>query len=167
MRTRRSGVSCIGHKGSLYVLGGFNGNRRLNSCEKFELVEKKWVNLPGQMLTSRSNFTSAVVDGKITVFGGFDGYSTTRTVERYNDIQHAWSRCCDLTLDRSALTACVISGINLDKDSLAKYLTDVPSRTDRGGGHYVDEEEEDGFDVTESDFLTDEGDSEEDMDEDN
>ena len=31
----------------------------------------------------------------------------------------------------------------------------------------MDEEEEDGFDVTESDFLTDEGDSEEDMDEDN
>ncbi|KAH7961466.1 hypothetical protein HPB52_009287 [Rhipicephalus sanguineus] len=81
MRYRRSGVGCIGFRDCVYAMGGFNGHQQ------------------------------AIIDNLVFAIGGFNGESTTNLVECYDPTTNQWCEATDMNETRSALAACVISGL--------------------------------------------------------
>lgn len=67
-------VSLLAHRGYIYALGGFNGNGRLKSGERYDPMTDTWQPIP-DMLYPRSNFAAVILDDHIYVIGGFNGES--------------------------------------------------------------------------------------------
>nr|XP_022918418.1 kelch-like protein 10 isoform X2 [Onthophagus taurus] len=120
MRSRRSGVSCIAYHGHIYVVGGFNGISRMCSGEKFNPATNTWSQIP-DMYNPRSNFAIEVIDDMIFVIGGFNGVTTIYHVECYDEKTNEWYEATDMNIYRSALSACVISGLPNVRDYIHKH----------------------------------------------
>ncbi|XP_018329574.1 kelch-like protein 10 [Agrilus planipennis] len=120
MRSRRSGVSCIAYHGHVYVIGGFNGISRMCSGEKFNPLTNTWTQIP-DMYNPRSNFAIEVIDDMIFTIGGFNGVTTIYNVECYDERTNEWYEATDMNIYRSALSACVISGLPNVKDYIHKH----------------------------------------------
>ncbi|KAK0055278.1 kelch-like protein 10 [Biomphalaria pfeifferi] len=110
MRNRRSGVGVIAYNGMIYALGGFNGITRMNTGERYCPVKKTWSTIP-EMYSPRSNFAIEVIDEMVFVIGGFNGVTTIFNVECYDSKADEWYDAHDLSLYRSALSACVVRGL--------------------------------------------------------
>lgn len=120
MRSRRSGVSCIAYHGHVYVIGGFNGISRMCSGEKFNPANNTWSQIP-DMYNPRSNFAIEVIDDMIFAIGGFNGVTTIYHVECYDEKTNEWYEATDMNIYRSALSACVISGLPNVRDYIHKH----------------------------------------------
>ncbi|XP_022920023.1 kelch-like protein 10 isoform X2 [Onthophagus taurus] len=111
MLSARSGVSLIAFKNALYALGGFNGFTRLTTGEKYLPGDSSgWVGI-AEMFSPRSNFATVILDDLIFVIGGFNGSTTINFVECYDPENNEWFDAAPMNLNRSALSACVISGL--------------------------------------------------------
>jgi hypothetical protein len=73
MNESRNAHSITLCKGSVYVLGGFSGKQRLNSVEKYNIAEDKWVQVAP--MKDKRHYLSAcsINDEFIYAFGGFFG----------------------------------------------------------------------------------------------
>ncbi|KAF7284871.1 hypothetical protein GWI33_021447 [Rhynchophorus ferrugineus] len=135
MISARSGVSLIAYSNSLYAIGGFNGYTRLPTMEKFTpdlSTNPGWIEI-SEMLTPRSNFGTVILDGCIYVIGGFNGSTTVNYVEYYDVDLDEWMEAASMNLNRSALSACVISGLPNSKDySILHYKPKEPQENDEG-----------------------------------
>merc|ERR1712072_1562636 len=120
MFKRRSGLSCVSVNGSLYALGGYNGNDRLRCCEKYDFRKRRWEFI-SSMLTPRSNFEAVVINNKIMVIGGYDGTKTTEAVESYDISSGKWSFCYNLQHPRSALACCIVKGTSFERKELQHF----------------------------------------------
>ncbi|XP_052791911.1 kelch-like protein 10 [Mya arenaria] len=110
MRNRRSGVGIIAYRDSIFAMGGFNGISRMNTAERYNPLTNSWNALP-DMFSPRSNFAIEVLDDMIFVIGGFNGMTTIFNVECYDGTVDEWYDASDMNLYRSALSACVITGL--------------------------------------------------------
>ena len=145
MLVRRSGVSCVAHRGCLYVIGGFNGLTRMNSGEKYEISTKSWT-MVKEMFHPRSNFGLEIIDDMVMAIGGalalsfdciitisltqilgFNGIQTISHCECYIPEKNEWVQATDMGIIRSALTSNRVSGlqnileyIHLDRQNLAE-----------------------------------------------
>ncbi|CAH1130998.1 unnamed protein product [Ceutorhynchus assimilis] len=116
MNSARSGVSLINYHNALYAIGGFNGYTRLNTTEKFIPDHtSRWIEV-SDMMTPRSNFGTVILDDNIYVIGGFNGATTINYMEYYDIEVDEWVEAASMNLNRSALSACVISGLSNSKD---------------------------------------------------
>ncbi|CAF1403894.1 unnamed protein product [Adineta ricciae] len=95
MRNRRSGVGVIAYHDCIYALGGFNGSTRMNSGERYNPKTNTWIPVP-DMYNPRS---------------GFNGVTTIFNVECFDDLTEEWYDAADMNVFRSALSACVLSGL--------------------------------------------------------
>lgn len=111
MRSARSGVAITTYRGHIYALGGFNGFTRLNSGERFNPLEPTEWHQVADMSSPRSNFATAVIDDMIFVIGGFNGTTTIAYVECHDGNTNEWFDVAHMNLNRSALSACVLSGL--------------------------------------------------------
>ncbi|RZC39430.1 hypothetical protein BDFB_009764 [Asbolus verrucosus] len=112
----KSGVSLVAFDNTLYVLGIFNGYVRLTSGEKYIPGVSPWWTEISEMMTPKSNFATAILDDYIYVIENFNdnfvsGSSTINFVEYYYPEINDWFDVSLMNLNRSALTACVISGL--------------------------------------------------------
>ncbi|XP_026464876.1 kelch-like protein 10 [Ctenocephalides felis] len=132
MNNPRSGVSLVAHKDTLYALGGFSGFTRLNSAEKYcpDSVNE-WCAI-ADMYSPRSNFAAVVLDGMIFAIGGFNGTTTISYVEVYDPETNDWFDCTSMNLNRSALSACVLSGLPNTREY--SYLSKSLEHEQGGGG---------------------------------
>ncbi|XP_056375570.1 kelch-like protein 10 isoform X2 [Hyla sarda] len=110
MMTRRSGVGVIAYEEKVYVVGGFDGTNRLSSAETYNPDDDTWRVVPS-MYTARSNFGIEVLDDFLFVIGGFNGFTTTMDVECYDEITNEWYEIYGMSINRSALSCCVVSGL--------------------------------------------------------
>ncbi|KAK5642130.1 hypothetical protein RI129_008297 [Pyrocoelia pectoralis] len=117
MMSPRSGVSLLAFKDSIYALGGFNGYYRLSTGERYTPgTSAEWMEI-AKMLNPRSNFATAILDDHVFVIGGFNaGSSTVSFVERYDPDINEWRNASPMNVNRSALSACVLSGLPNAKD---------------------------------------------------
>nr|CAD7256029.1 unnamed protein product [Timema shepardi] len=76
-----------------------------------------------EMFSPRSNFATAVLDEMIFVIGGFNGQTTIAYVECYDVVSNEWYDASPMNLNRSALNACVLTGLSNAKDY--SYLSKV------------------------------------------
>ncbi|XP_060819012.1 kelch-like protein 10 [Bombus pascuorum] len=108
----RSGVSLVAFRDSLYALGGFNGFIRLSSGERYNPNHSEdWHAVP-EMFSPRSNFATVILDDMIFVVGGFNGSTTIAYAECYDGDSNEWYDASPMNLNRSALSACVIAGLD-------------------------------------------------------
>ena len=98
----------------VYVFGGRNGSKRLDSSECYDPITDTWKHLP-PMKTIRSAPACAVHKGYIYVFGGFNGTIEYQTVERYDPIQQSWA-------DTSSITAMPFEACELGAISLGNLI---------------------------------------------
>lgn len=111
MMSPRSGVSLVAYRDSLYALGGFNGYSRLNTGERFSPHRGgDWQEVT-EMFSARSNFATVLLDDMIFVIGGFNGSTTIPHVECYDGDTLEWYDAAPMNLNRSALSACVLTGL--------------------------------------------------------
>ncbi|KAL1448617.1 hypothetical protein MTO96_044027 [Rhipicephalus appendiculatus] len=99
----------------VYVLGGFDGRRRLTSVVR-SLAEPpfKWQSV-AHMKRARSTFAVAVLDDELYVIGGYDGKTFVASVERYLPSDSTWTAAPALRAPVSALAACVVTGAPIAK----------------------------------------------------
>nr|QTM97704.1 KLHL10 [Sinohyriopsis cumingii] len=119
MRNRRSGVGVMAYRDHIYALGGFNGITRMNTGERYSPVTKAWQTIP-EMYNPRSNFAIEVIDDMIFAIGGFNGVTTIFNVECYDGTTDEWYDATDMNLYRSALSACVVTGLPNVQDYIHK-----------------------------------------------
>uniref|UniRef100_A0A671SJT7 Kelch-like protein 10 n=1 Tax=Sinocyclocheilus anshuiensis TaxID=1608454 RepID=A0A671SJT7_9TELE len=110
MRSRRSGVGVIAYGDLVYAVGGFDGASRLRSAETYNPLTNIWCDI-ASMYNPRSNFGIEVVDDQLFAVGGFNGFSTTSDAECYDKKTNEWFDANEMTVFRSALNCCVISGL--------------------------------------------------------
>ncbi|XP_052281875.1 kelch-like protein 10 [Dreissena polymorpha] len=119
MRNRRSGVAVAAYRGYLYALGGFNGISRMNTCERYKPATNSWTPV-ADMLSPRSNFATAVLDDMIFAIGGYNGITTITNVEGYDGCVDEWYDAAEMSVIRSALGACVVTGLSNIWDYISK-----------------------------------------------
>ncbi|XP_055037372.2 kelch-like protein 10 [Misgurnus anguillicaudatus] len=110
MMNRRSGLGVISYGNRVYAVGGFDGADRLRSVERYNPDTDSWRAIE-PMITPRSNFGIEVLEDRIYAVGGFNGSSTTDNVECFNWETNYWYEVCDMTISRSALSCCILSGL--------------------------------------------------------
>ncbi|XP_015174125.1 PREDICTED: kelch-like protein 10 [Polistes dominula] len=123
MISPRSGVSLVAFRDSLYALGGFNGFIRLSSGERYSPNNSEDWQEVTEMFSPRSNFATVILDDMIFVIGGFNGTTTIAYVECYDADSNEWYDASPMNLNRSALSACVISGLSNAREY--SYLSKV------------------------------------------
>ncbi|XP_036395724.1 kelch-like protein 10 [Megalops cyprinoides] len=132
MRTRRSGLGVTAYDDQVYVVGGYDGTNRLRSAEVYDPLTNSWRYAP-PMFNPRSNFGIEVVEGQMFVMGGFNGFTVTVNVECYNERDDKWYDVQDMSVSRSALSCCVVSGLpnvtqyTTPRDSQQAHHGDRPS----------------------------------------
>ncbi|KAG7278494.1 hypothetical protein CRUP_004103 [Coryphaenoides rupestris] len=72
------------------------------------------------MVRARSNFGAGVLEGGAVRGGGFRRPRTCSHVERYDEV---WRSVCDMTVNRHALSCCVVAGL----DDMAQYAFPRPA----------------------------------------
>ncbi|CAB3404779.1 unnamed protein product [Caenorhabditis bovis] len=109
MRVRRTGCSSAAFMDNVCIVaGGFNGHKRLDSAELFDIREGIWHALP-LMQCGRSNFGMIYSENYIYAAGGFDGQATTKENERFDLRARKWQALPDLNETKSALRLLQIS----------------------------------------------------------
>lgn len=82
------------------------------------------------MFSPRSNFGIEVVDDLLVVAGGFNGFTTVSHVECYDENADAWYDIEDMSINRSALSCCVVPALANIREYVARrdYYVDTSSR---------------------------------------
>mmetsp|Transcript_8304 Transcript_8304/g.16372 ORF Transcript_8304/g.16372 Transcript_8304/m.16372 type:complete len:738 (+) Transcript_8304:1846-4059(+) len=81
------------YNNSLYVFGGYDGNRRFNDLRQFSLSTNVWRNLTSeQSPDSRFGHTAVECKDKMIVFGGWNGHDTLNEVWSFSFLTTRWSR---------------------------------------------------------------------------
>lgn len=73
----------------MWSAGGFTGNERIKSGEKYDPVNNRWERIPN-MYNARSNFAIEIIDDMIFAIGGYNGISTMYHVECYDEKTNEW-----------------------------------------------------------------------------
>lgn len=100
------GSAVIGTK--LYVVGGYDGERAMDSVEVFDCVENAWRSLP-PISQRRCSCSCSVLDGKLYVVGGVCGPLALSQVECFDPESNTWTSVEPLSESRSA---CGVASIN-------------------------------------------------------
>lgn len=94
---------------AIYVLGGNDDNKTLNSCERFNPLAHAWEDLP-PMKQARSAPAAAILDGLIYVIGGNHCGQTLSHVERFDPAKGVWEAVSPMLRGRSACAAGALNG---------------------------------------------------------
>ena len=93
----------------LFICGGYDGNNVLNTCEYFDIVNKKWIAL-SPMNVKRMNFAYVnTPDNCLYVIGGEDeSGNVVPYVEKYDVIKQTWSSVSNLNHKRKGASAIIM-----------------------------------------------------------
>uniref|UniRef100_A0A1B6E9X1 Kelch-like protein diablo n=1 Tax=Clastoptera arizonana TaxID=38151 RepID=A0A1B6E9X1_9HEMI len=105
-RRLQFGVAVV--EGKLYVVGGRDGLKTLNTVECFDLKTKTWSNLP-PMSTHRHGLGVGILEGPLYAVGGHDGWSYLNTVERWDPQVRQWSYVAPMSTQRSTVGVAVLN----------------------------------------------------------
>ncbi|KAL6032112.1 hypothetical protein STEG23_011067, partial [Scotinomys teguina] len=106
-RRLQFGVAVLDDK--LYVVGGRDGLKTLNTVECYNPKTKTWSVMP-PMSTHRHGLGVAVLEGPMYAVGGHDGWSYLNTVERWDPQARQWNFVATMSTPRSTVGVAVLSG---------------------------------------------------------
>jgi DNA-binding CsgD family transcriptional regulator len=94
------------YEGRIYLFGGWDGSKVVNSAFVFDIGDNSWSELP-PMPTARSYAGAVVVGGKIFVIGGWDGVKGLTVNEAFipdnPDVSTSWKFATDLPYSKYAM----------------------------------------------------------------
>uniref|UniRef100_A0A6Q2XCM6 BTB domain-containing protein n=1 Tax=Esox lucius TaxID=8010 RepID=A0A6Q2XCM6_ESOLU len=93
----------------LYVVGGRDGLKTLNTVECYNPHSNTWSVMP-PMSTHRHGLGVAVLEGPMYAVGGHDGWSYLSTVERWDPQARQWSFIASMATPRSTVGVAVLNG---------------------------------------------------------
>ncbi|XP_054927573.1 kelch-like protein 10 [Dermacentor andersoni] len=93
-------VRCV--QGQIYAMGGFDGHRRTNTVERYDVETNQW-SMVASMNDVRSDASAAVAAGRIYIVGGFTGRAVLDTLECYDPSTNAWTRVATMASPSSGL----------------------------------------------------------------
>ncbi|GLG96222.1 Kelch-like protein 5 [Gryllus bimaculatus] len=105
-RRLQFGVAVMDEK--LYVVGGRDGLKTLNTVECYDLKARTWSNLH-PMSTHRHGLGVGVLEGPLYAVGGHDGWSYLNTVERWDPQARQWSFVAPMSTPRSTVGVAVLN----------------------------------------------------------
>ncbi len=88
MPTSRRNPAAVALDGTVYVMGGRNGDR-YDVVERYDSVEDAWETM-APMPSAQAFIVAAAVDGRIYVIGGSDAGGKLGTVQEYNPVSDTW-----------------------------------------------------------------------------
>ena len=90
MTDPRRALTAVSLPNGVYAIGGYNGDKYLDSVERYDWDIEEWVNVKS-MITSRWTLSSvSSTDCRyIYAIGGFNGWAQN-TVERYDVSEDKW-----------------------------------------------------------------------------
>mmetsp|Transcript_122758 Transcript_122758/g.358313 ORF Transcript_122758/g.358313 Transcript_122758/m.358313 type:complete len:434 (-) Transcript_122758:29-1330(-) len=94
----------------VYIFGGNDDAKTLNTCERFNPVTSVWDPLP-PMRQARSAAAAAVLLNRVYVCGGNHCGQTLNHVEAYDPARECWQNMCPLLRSRSAAGAAELFGL--------------------------------------------------------
>jgi kelch-like protein 10 len=101
------GTAVIGF--NIYVVGGTDGRRCLNSCRCFNAVSKTWREV-SPMHVRRCYVSTAVLGGLVYAIGGYDARHRQNTAERYDHQKNQWTTIAPMNMRRSDASATTLNG---------------------------------------------------------
>ncbi|XP_054713868.1 kelch-like protein 10 [Uloborus diversus] len=99
----------VWHQGSLYVIGGFDGNQCFNSVMAFNPATRLWREV-GCMAEQRCYVSVACLGDYVYAMGGYDGHRRNSSVERYLPETNQWSFVAPMNHVRSDASADTLDG---------------------------------------------------------
>ncbi|KAH8041731.1 hypothetical protein HPB51_017533 [Rhipicephalus microplus] len=102
--------------GRIYVIGGYNGRRRLQSvlCSGDGEEPLTWHQM-NPIRSCRSSFATAIFNGNLYIIGGYDGTNIIAEVERYCPNSDSWREVAPLNEACFAIAACSVKSLNVCK----------------------------------------------------
>lgn len=94
---------------TIYIFGGNDDNKTLNSCERFNPATNAWEPL-ASMKQARSAAAAALVQDRVYVCGGNHCGQTLNNVERYDFKTGTWETVPNMLKSRSAAAAAELLG---------------------------------------------------------
>eukprot|EP00937_MAST-01D_sp_MAST-1D-sp2_P006180 g6180.t1 len=79
---------------SMFIIGGYDGNTRVNDFFRYDFRTKRWEIVPvvsGEPPSPRDRHTAVVYRESFYVFGGFDGTARVQDFHCYSFVTQAWS----------------------------------------------------------------------------
>jgi len=110
MNERRFGAIAASLNGYLYVCGGGDGERRLQSAERFDLTNNRWECIPS-MAAARDGATAVVVNGCLIVCGGNDGTQNLASVELFDPRVWVWQDMPPMRRARDGPASATLAGL--------------------------------------------------------
>lgn len=95
---------------SSFLLNDFSSKNLDNPPARYDPTTQQWSSVR-EMYHPRSNFGIEIIDDMIFAIGGFNGLATIAHTECYDADRNQWLEATDMTVNRSALTANVVSGL--------------------------------------------------------
>lgn len=89
MIERRCYVASVVLNQQLYALGGFNQQRRIRKCERYNQAMDSWFEI-AELNYARSDASAATYKGRIFIAGGINDTNIEATVEVYNPETNIW-----------------------------------------------------------------------------
>lgn len=102
------GAAAVGSK--MYVVGGYNGERAVETVEEFDPTTNSWRNV-ANLSQRRCSCGCAVLDGLLYVVGGVCGPLALNEVERYDPVVDKWTRVPPMQDGRSGCGVAELGGL--------------------------------------------------------
>ncbi|UYV69012.1 KLHL10 [Cordylochernes scorpioides] len=109
-RCRRCYVSVAVLDRVIYAMGGYDGQRRQNTAEKYDYktnqrpgVVTQWLMI-ASMHSPRSDASATSLNGQVFITGGFDGSICMNSVESYNPATNQWTNVTPMRSRRSGVS---------------------------------------------------------------
>ncbi len=93
--------------GRIYVCGGYDGSKFLNSCEVYDQYPNAWAPV-APMNCARSRVSIVAYGDKLYALGGFDGTSNLNSVEMYDPETNTWSFTTSMLCHEGGIGAAVL-----------------------------------------------------------
>lgn len=107
-RRCRSGVAVF--NGTIYAIGGFNGQIRVRTVDVFDPKLNQWTQC-ASLEARRSTLGACVLDGLVYAIGGFDGTIGLQSAEVYNPITRSWRFISPMSTRRSSVAVAALNGL--------------------------------------------------------
>eukprot|EP00102_Acyrthosiphon_pisum_P025033 XP_016662243.1 PREDICTED: ring canal kelch homolog [Acyrthosiphon pisum] len=94
----------------IYAVGGYDGNRALNSVEVFDVSNQKW-RMVSSMTIERCDFGVGVLNNRLYAVGGSDGKLCLKSVEYYDPVLDTWTPVANMSVVRHGVGVGVLDGL--------------------------------------------------------
>jgi DNA-binding CsgD family transcriptional regulator/N-acetylneuraminic acid mutarotase len=91
----------------LYLFGGWDGEKYLDTAYAYDPVQDRWQPLP-PMSHARAHLAGASLIGNLYAVGGFDGENILAVCEQFNPQTETWQSCPDMLQPRARAGAATI-----------------------------------------------------------